>query len=123
MNTFIFSIYPVFTKFKYYLPQNNLTMYIIRDVFKCKPGKAKELVKKFKAASPIMLKTTGMKSTRVMTDAVATYWTVVLEIETENLSGYFDNMGKMSSVPEFGEIMAGYMDLVEGGHREIFKVE
>ena len=29
-------------------------MYLIRDTFQCKPGKAKELVQKFKDAKPFM---------------------------------------------------------------------
>ena len=42
-------------------------MYLIRDTFKCKPGMAKELVKKFKQTIPFM-KEQNLRNARVMTD-------------------------------------------------------
>lgn len=96
-------------------------MYLIRDTFQCKPGKAKELVKKFKQTMPYMQKQ-HLKNARVMTDIVSNYWTVVLEGEVETLA-QFENHKGFTSQPEVKEIMAGYMDLVEGGKREIFLIE
>ncbi|HEV8580491.1 MAG TPA: hypothetical protein VGX68_15600 [Thermoanaerobaculia bacterium] len=96
-------------------------MYLVRDIFNAKPGKAKDLVAKFKAMEPIM-KEMGMNGMRVMTDAVAGYWTVVAESEVESLDEYFD-MGRRQNDPRAGEIMQGYMDLVEGGRREVFRIE
>ena len=97
-------------------------MYIIRDVLKAKPGKAGALVAIFKKATSIM-ESLGTKKTRIMTDAVSTYWTVVLEFEVDNIEDYFQLEDKRRNSKELGEIMKGYMDLVTGGHREIFKVE
>jgi hypothetical protein len=97
-------------------------MYLIRDVFHTKPGKAKELVKKFKQVQPFMEKQ-GMKDFKVMTDIATTYWTVVLESEVEDLSMFAKEVRGGTPDPEFGKIMEGYMDLVEGGHREIFLIE
>lgn len=97
-------------------------MYLIRDVFNTKPGKAKELVKKFKQAEPYMAKQ-GMKGYKVMTDIATTYWTVVLESEVEDLSMFAKEVRNGTPDPEFGKIMEGYMDLIEGGHREIFLIE
>ena len=96
-------------------------MYIVRDIFHCRPGMAKELVKKFKQSSQYMDKTT-VKSVRILTDAVANYWTVILEIELESLSA-FENMKGFTSRPEVKEIMKDYMTLVESGKREIFFIE
>jgi predicted enzyme related to lactoylglutathione lyase len=59
-------------------------MYLIREVFKTKPGNAKVLVKKFKDASKHFEKD-SMKDIKVMTDIAATYWTVVMEYEVEDL--------------------------------------
>jgi hypothetical protein len=98
-------------------------MYLIRDIFKAKPGKAKELVKKFKAAIPYFEKTEGGKNYRVMTDVVATYWTVVLESEVEDVGDFIGRLRGATVGKEISEIMAGYMDLVDGGHREIFILE
>jgi hypothetical protein len=96
-------------------------MYLIRDTFHCKPGKAKELVKKFKQTIPFM-EQQHFKNVRIMTDIVSEYWTVLLEGEVESLS-QFENQKGFTSQPKVKEIMAGYMDLVDGGKREIFFIE
>lgn len=97
-------------------------MYIVRDVFTAKPGKAKELVAKFKESEPY-LREMGLKGMRVMTDAVAGYWTVVAEAEVDSLDTYFDVARRERDHPQIGQAMKGYMDLVEGGHREVFRIE
>ena len=96
-------------------------MYLIREVFQAKPGKAKDLVKMFKLAAPHLEKL-DMKAMRVMTDAVSTYWTVVVESETDNIGSFFSNMRSATMSDELKEIMKGYMDCVEGGKREIFLI-
>ena len=96
-------------------------MYVIRDIFNTKPGHAKDLVAKMKKALPLM-RPTGVQNARVMTDTVAGYWTVVCETEVEDLKTYFDMSASRPS-PEAEEAMKGYMDLVNGGRREIFRVE
>ena len=47
-------------------------MYVVRDVFKAKPGKAKELVAIFKKTIPAM-ESLGIRNMRVLTDSVSTY--------------------------------------------------
>ncbi|MCW8811899.1 MAG: hypothetical protein OQJ93_08150 [Ignavibacteriaceae bacterium] len=96
-------------------------MYLIRDTFHCKPGMAKELVKKFKQTIPFM-KEQNMHNTRLMTDVVSNYWTVVLELEVETLAE-FENHKGFTSQPKVKEIMKDYMTLVKGGKREIFNIE
>jgi hypothetical protein len=98
-------------------------MYLIRDVFHTKPGKAKELVKKFKQAAPYFEKQGEMTGFKIMTDIATTYWTVVIESEVEDLSGFAKEMRSGTPDPEAGKIMEGYMDLVEGGFREIYLIE
>ena len=97
-------------------------MYLVREVFHAKPGKAKELVKKFKMAAPYFEKQ-GMKGFKIMTDIATTYWTVVFESEVENLADFAKEVRGATAQPELEKIMEGYMDLVEGGHREIFLIE
>lgn len=97
-------------------------MLLIRDVFRAKPGRAKNLVNTFKQASPFM-EAEGFSNVKIMTDVVANYWTVVLEAEVASLDHFEKHMRGFTSRPEVSEIMKGYMDNVEGGHREIFKVE
>ncbi len=98
-------------------------MYLIREVFQAKPGRAKDLVKMFKQAAPHFEKIGGGKNIKVMTDIVSTYWTVVLESETDDIGGFFANMRSATMSDELKEIMKGYMDCVEGGKREIFMIE
>ncbi len=97
-------------------------MYQIREVFQAKPGKAKDLVKMFKQAAPHFEKM-GSKNTKVLTDIVSTYWTVIVESETEDMAGFFSNMRSATMSDELKDIMKGYMDCVEGGRREIFMIE
>jgi heme-degrading monooxygenase HmoA len=97
-------------------------MYLVREVFNAKPGKAKELVKKFKLAAPYFEKE-GMKGFKLMTDIATTYWTVVVESETEDLNEFLKGARSGTPQPEVQEIMEGYMDLLEGGHREIYLIE
>ena len=94
-------------------------MYLVREVFQTKPGKAKDLVKIFKEAGKHM---EGMGKTRIMTDAVSNYWTVILEMEAVSLAAW-EKMAGTTQKPEVKEIMKDYMTLLEGGHREIFKIE
>ena len=93
--------------------------YKVRDVFQCKPGKARELVEKFKGTMSSM---GGDAKPQIMVDAVAGYWTVVLEAEVESLGDFEKRMAEFSARPEVQQAMAGYMDLVEGGHREIWRI-
>ena len=97
-------------------------MIVVRNVFRCKPGKAKELVKKFKETIPTMKKAGGGEF-RVLTDVSATFWTVVFENDVASLEAWEKMFEKMGTQPEMRKAMEGYMDLVDGGHREIFRIE
>jgi hypothetical protein len=97
-------------------------MYLIREVFNCKPGKAKEIVKKFKQASKFM--EGDMQNLKIMTDIAAPYWTVVMEYEIEDFTLFVKEIrGGGKPQPELEKIMEGYIDLVDGGYREIFMIE
>jgi hypothetical protein len=98
-------------------------MYLVREVFKAKPGKGKELVKKFKLAIPHFQKSDEGTHHQVLTDVVGSYWTVVMQYEVADMSTFFSNLRGSTAAPELQEIMKGYMDLVEGGSREIYLVE
>ena len=95
-------------------------MYVIRNVFKCKPGKAKAVIEKFKAAHSLMADM-GVKP-RVLVDEVAGFWTVVVEVDVEDLAAFDKLMQERGSRDDVQQAMAGYTDLVEGGYREIFRV-
>ncbi|MFP5246490.1 MAG: hypothetical protein ACLGH0_07320 [Thermoanaerobaculia bacterium] len=96
-------------------------MLVIRDVFRCKPGHAKDIAARFKQLIPAMEKD-GFTNCRVMVDYVADYWTVVLESDCETLEQFEGHMRAFGQRPEVQEVMRGYMDLVDGGHREIYRI-
>ena len=102
-------------------------MYLIRDIMYCKPGKVRPMVDKFKAMNKLGEKM-GMPRMRIMTDFCAEqYWTVVSEMEVENLQAFEKMMempqGTADDAKAFEEVMKGYHDLVDRGKREIYKIE
>lgn len=97
-------------------------MYLIRDVFCCKPGKAGELARRFKETVPSMEREDGFRNCQVMVDFVATYWTVVLQAEVDDISHFERHMKEYSSRPEVRAVMEGYMELVQEGRREIWRM-
>ncbi|MHB0970210.1 MAG: hypothetical protein ACYC7A_03025 [Thermoanaerobaculia bacterium] len=94
-------------------------MVIIRNVFQCKPGQAKNLVALLKQT---FVGSPGMPQARVMTDLSAGFWTVVLETEAASLEEWEKQMSA-STASGARSPMEGYMELVTGGYREIFRVE
>lgn len=102
-------------------------MLLIREIMHCKPGKVRPLVEKFLAMSKVMEKA-GQGKMRVLTDySGERYWTLVGEMEVESLKAFEEMMSPQGmseqDAKEFEKIMTGYHDLVEGGRREIYKIE
>ena len=98
-------------------------MFIIRDVMHCKPGKVGELVKKFSAMNPVMVRL-GYKEARILTDVSGEpFWTAVLELEAPTLDAFRDMEAAVMADKEAQSVFAGYHELVVSGRREIFKVE
>jgi hypothetical protein len=61
-------------------------------------------------------------NSRVMVDYVASYWTVVLQAEVEDLGQFEQHMTHLAQNKAFQQATQGYMELVEGGHREIYRI-
>ena len=97
-------------------------MLLIRDVFRCKPGKAGEVARRLQQTIPSTEAEDGFRNSRVLVDYVGDYWTVVLEGEVDDLSQFEHHMAGYASRPAVQEAMRGYTDLVESGHREIFRI-
>jgi len=101
-------------------------MLLVREIMYCKPGKVRALVDKFLAMNKLVEKA-GWKM-KVMTDVSAErYWTVVSEMEVQDLKSFEDMMAGVgqgaNDQKEFEKIMQGYHDLVDHGRREIYKLE
>ena len=98
-------------------------MYLVRDIMFCKPGQARPMVQKFLALDKLG-RQMGFGAMRVMTDVSAErYWTVVSEMEVENLEKYAEVSRKSMEMKEFQDAMQGYHDHVVEGRREIYQVE
>jgi hypothetical protein len=99
-------------------------MFLIREIFHCKPGKAGEIVKRFKQMEPVMTELGFTGSQRVLTDMSGErYWTVVSEVAVEAVEQYLEMTRQTMTDPRMQKIMQGYHDFVEGGRREIYKIE
>lgn len=97
-------------------------MFVVRDIFRCKPGRAKDLVAKFKRTVPSMEQLDGFTNVRIMVDAIADYWTVVVEADVESLDAFERHMRDFGARPDVRDAMEGYMDLLEGGRREMWRI-
>ena len=104
------------------------TMYLIREIMYCKPGKVRAMTDKFIAMSKLSEKI-GMPPMKIMTDFCAErYWTVVAEMEVADLASFEKMMagppqGSADDLKQMEELMKGYHDLVDYGKREIYKLE
>jgi hypothetical protein len=93
-------------------------MYVIREVFTAKPGQASKLAQMFKdmfAAMPEL-------KTRVMTDYIGPFNTVVLVNEVEDLAVFEKQMEEYAARPDMRERMKGYTDMYQTGRREVYKL-
>ena len=97
-------------------------MLLIRDVFRCRPGKSAEVARRLQRTIPSTEAEDGFRNSRVLVDYVGGYWTVVLEGEVDDLSQFEHHMAGYASRPAVQEAMRGYTDLVEAGYREIFRI-
>jgi hypothetical protein len=90
----------------------------------CKPAHAKPMVESFKLMVAATAKAGFKVNQRIMTDVAAErYWTVVMEMEVENLDIPDQIMKKVSENPEIQKTMKDYHDHIESGRREIYKLE
>ena len=97
-------------------------MYLEREIFHAKVGKAGQLVKLFKEIDKL---TRGkkFKKARILTDLSGRYWTVVFEREVKSLDGLAAETRNLGKNPKLKALFKEYHDLVEGGYRELYKIE
>lgn len=98
-------------------------MIIIREIFNAKPGQASKLAKLFKKAFG------SDPTTRIMTDLVGNYNTVVVEMQVNSLAEFEKQMENYKSGkpdpkmnPEVAEEMSKYTEMYLTGRREVFQV-
>ncbi|HEV2906286.1 MAG TPA: hypothetical protein VGZ50_03105 [Actinomycetota bacterium] len=105
----------------------SVTMLLIREVFHCRPGKVRPLLEKFQAMNRIMANA-GQGNMRLMTDfSGERYWTLIAEFETPGMAEFEKMMQgegmSEADTKEFERLMEGYHDLIDSGHREIYRLE
>jgi hypothetical protein len=93
-------------------------MFVVRETFIAKPGKASQLAKLFKE---VMSDIPRMKP-RVSTDFIANFNTVVLETEANDLAEFEKTMQEYMSRQDLRDKMKGYTELYQEGKREVFKI-
>lgn len=93
-------------------------MFVVRETFTAKPGKASALAALFKQ---VMAEMPRMKP-KVMTDFIGQFNTVVLETEAEDLGEFEKTMQEYMSRQDLRDKMKGYTELYQEGRREVFKI-
>ncbi len=90
----------------------------VREVFTAKPGSASKLARLFKDGLANMPEL----NTRVMTDYIGPFNTVVLVSEVENLDLFHKSLDDYMARPDIREKFQGYTDLYLTGRREVYKL-
>lgn len=98
-------------------------MYMIRDVFHCKRGKAPEIVKDMEAFNETGL-SAGIKPGRIYVDMTGRFDTVVMELEVESLDQYYkmERGLYVEPDPETAQLTTHLNDATATGYREIYEV-
>lgn len=98
-------------------------MYMSREIFHCKPGKAKDIVAKFKKFSEV-LGSLGYSPARIYTDVSGeNYWTVIMEQDIEKIDELAEMSRKTLSDPRMTDVLKDYHELLLNGRRELYKAE
>ena len=93
-------------------------MFVVRETFTARPGQASKLAAMLKDA----VSTRPSLKTRVLTDFIAGFNTVVLETETADLERLRGRDEGIRHQPEIREKMRGYTDLWQSGRREVYRL-
>src|SRR4051812_32391457 len=99
-------------------------MFVVRNVMHCKPGKAKEMVSRFKDFEKAAAQMGTPLKSRILTDVSGErFWTVISEFEVKSLEEHAQVTEKIMSDPNYNKTLGQYHDIVESGRREIYKIE
>jgi hypothetical protein len=96
-------------------------MVVAREVFQLHFGKAREAVALVREWRDLMAKQ-GYADVRFLTDYVGEYYTLVMELTTDDLASYERELDKVTKDEEWRRLYGRLIPLVRSGRREIFKV-
>jgi len=97
-------------------------MILVRNVFRLKFGKAKEAVATFKELIELARRVGFPGKSRLLTDLVGDFYTIVFEHTADSLAAFESSAGAMMGKPEWQAAYAKLVPLIESGHREIFNI-
>lgn len=98
-------------------------MILVRNVFQLEFGKTREAVPLFKEGLAQMQKLGfGRGNARLLTDAVSTFYTVVLEQTFPSLAEYESQAQRIMADKDWKAFYQKLTPLIESGHREIFTI-
>jgi predicted thioredoxin/glutaredoxin len=98
-------------------------MIVVRNVFQLKFGKAREALAVWKDGRALFQRLgMPMEKSRILTDVVGPFYTMVLENTFESLTDYERAGKEVMGNEEWRAWYARLTPLCEGGHREIFSV-
>ena len=98
-------------------------MFLVRDVFQLKFGKAREAMAILKEGLDVSRRV-GFRDVpmRLLADVVGSYYTIVLESTFETLAEY-ERLGQESTAKdEWKTWYQKFVPLVESGHRKIIRI-
>jgi hypothetical protein len=98
-------------------------MLLARQVFQARYGRGDDLVTLFRELNARM-RDDGelMPQFRILSDVTGPFFTVVTEIEVENLAAWEGGFRKSMERPWMGEWFSRMMPLVESGSREFYNI-
>jgi hypothetical protein len=97
-------------------------MIVVRNVFQLKFGRAKEAIEQFKEGLALAKRLGFNAKSRVLTDIVGQFYTLVFENTFESLSDFESGSKKIMSSSEWQAWYQKVSGLMESGHREIYNV-
>jgi hypothetical protein len=108
---------------RFWAVERSQTMYVIREVLHCKPGKIRQMIEKFRSISAA-LSEMGEEPLRLLTDVTGEpFWTIVAEAKVEKLDDFFAIEQRLMANESLRKTMADYHDLVGSGRRDIYRID
>lgn len=97
-------------------------MIVVRNLFRVKFGQSKPAVAAFKEGRALIKKLGMNAESRLLTDLVATSYTIVHELKFENLTAFEQEMKKVTGSAEWRAWYDTFVPYCETGSREIYNI-
>ena len=95
-------------------------MIVVRNIFQAKYGRGDEVAALFAELNTIA--GDSVPHQRVLTDLSGTFFTVVTELQVENMAAWEQLQAKVFADERFGPWFSRTMPLIKSGRREFFHI-